>query len=262
MTSPVPFDRALTVLLDARGTAQAAICPPDDPLARRILVEYGAVFVAAEDVTPPAACVFTDADQVANFQRSIVCAEALIGGFEVRLQRAALESLLRARAEARAENLNITPRGGVEAARRSYADGLRLWESRFAPALAYWTSCGRIDDGEAVRLRQLAPPDQVREVLALEADGIFFSKDFSKTILRSVAAPGTSQHLALLAFDAVEFNDPRVRDFLKRHGWFQTVIGDLPHFTFLGRAESELPALGLRRTVSDEREFWVPNVAA
>lgn len=241
---------------------QATICPPDDALAKRILTEYGAIFVAAEDVTPPPACVFTDADQVAAFQRSVRCAEARIANSDVRLQCAALESLLRARAAARSEGLEITPRGGAEAAQRSYADGLRLWESRFAPALAHWTMHGKIEDREAARLRQLAPPDQVREVLALEAEEIFFSKDFSKTVLRSVAAPGTSQHLALLAFDAVEFNNPAVRDLLKRHGWFQTVIGDLPHFTYLGRAESELPALGLRRTMSDEREFWVPNIAA
>ena len=96
----------------------------------------------------------------------------------------------------------------------------------------------------------------------MEAEEIFFSKDFSKTVLRSVAAPGTSQHLALLAFDAMEFNDARVRELLKRHGWFQTVIGDLPHFTYLGRDEAELPALGLHRTISDGREFWVPNIAA
>ena len=262
MTSSVSFERSLASLLDARGMTPGAVCPPDDALARRILIEYGAIFVAAEDVTLPPACVFTTADQVASFQRSVPCAEARIAGFDVRRQRAALESLLRARAEARAAGLTITPRGGTEAARRSYDDGLRLWESRFAPALAHWTSRGRIEDGEAARLRRLAPSDQVREVLVLEAEEIFFSKDFSKTVLRSVAAPGTSQHLALLAFDAMEFNDARVRELLKRHGWFQTVIGDLPHFTYLGRDEAELPALGLHRTISDGREFWVPNIAA
>jgi hypothetical protein len=97
-------------------------------------------------------------------------------------------------------------------------------------------------------------------VLELESCGCFFSKDFSKSILQSVAAPGASQHLALLAFDAVEFTDARVRSILAGRGWFRTVRNDLPHFTYLGVAESELPGLGLRPASVDEQVFWVPDL--
>jgi hypothetical protein len=110
-------------------------------------------------------------------------------------------------------------------------------------------------------VRGLTPAEQVAEVLRLEEErGIFFSKDFSKSILYSVAAPGASQHLAMLAFDASEFLDARVRELLAARGWFQTVRYDLPHFTFLGVREKELPALCLRRVDECGQTFWVPDL--
>jgi hypothetical protein len=96
--------------------------------------------------------------------------------------------------------------------------------------------------------------------LELERAGLFFSKDLSKSILRSVAAPGASQHLAMLAFDATEFQDARVRDVLARHGWFQTVLSDLPHFTYLGLEERDLASRGLRRVEEFGQTFWVPDI--
>ena len=49
-----------------------------------------------------------------------------------------MKQLLKAREEAQKEDLNITPRDGAEAARRSYEDSLHLWHTRFQPALDYW----------------------------------------------------------------------------------------------------------------------------
>jgi hypothetical protein len=168
--------------------------------------------------------------------------------------------LLKARAAAQAEGLDITPRDGAEAARRSYADTLRLWNSRFLPALDHWTKVGRLPSEEADRLRALPINQQVSEVLDLEKQGIFFSKDLSKSVLYSIAAPGTSQHIAMLAFDANEFLDARVREIMAEHGWFQTVLSDLPHFTFLGLPESELPQRGLKPVAVNNQKFWIPDV--
>ncbi len=260
MTTPVaPFTHALVRALEARGQTLDQLCPPDDPLAARVLVEYGALFVASGEVTPPPCCVFDGEAEVAEFQRNVACAETLINGSDIRLQQRALEALLRARAAAHSEGLNITPRDGAEAARRTYTDGLRLWNTRFLPALAHWTAEGRLREADAARLRILTPREQALAVLELEAEGMFFSKDFSKPVLQSIAAPGASQHLAMLAFDAVEFNDERIRRVLRAHGWFQTVVGDLPHFTYLGHTEAELPASGLRQVTAHDRPFWVPN---
>jgi hypothetical protein len=64
----------------------------------------------------------------------------------------------------------------------------------------------------------------------------------------------------MLAFDVIEFDNPRVREILGKHGWFQTVLSDLPHFTFLGLKEKDLPKNGLKPVVVDTQTFWIPNV--
>ena len=98
------------------------------------------------------------------------------------------------------------------------------------------------------------------EILELEKKKIFFSKDLSKSIIYSVAPPGTSQHLAMLAFDAAEYKNEQVREILARHKWFQTVVSDLPHFTYLGVKEKELPDLGLKKVENCGQVFWIPNI--
>jgi hypothetical protein len=255
-----PFQATLERALRLRGTSIEDICPTDDPVARRVLNDYGAMFVGADIVAPPPCCVFTSEDQVARFQKDAGLTAATFGDAVVELQPAAMSALLQARAVARADGLEISPRDGAEAARRSYADTVRLWNSRFLPALDHWTRAGRLSEKQADRLRSLAVHEQVAEVLELEQEGIFFSKDLSKSVLYSIAAPGTSQHIAMLAFDANEFLNHRVRDLLAQNGWFQTVLSDLPHFTFLGLAEEELPGRGLRRTEVDGQTFWIPDV--
>src|SRR5439155_13870596 len=110
------------------------------------------------------------------------------------------------------------------------------------------------------RLCALPLNQQVAEVIELEKDGIFFSKDLSKYVVYSIAAPGTSQHIAMLAFDANEFHDARVREIMAIHGWFQTVLSDLPHFTFLGLPEPELSERGLKSIEADGQKFWIPDV--
>lgn len=255
-----PFRVALREALGQRNLNLESVCPPDDPVARRVLEEYGAIFVASQKVIVPPVCIFTGEDEVRRFQAAAgVCAE-VIGGVCIELQPAAMKFLLAARAEAHEHDLDITPRGGAEAARRSYTDTLRLWDSRILPGLAHWISCERLSDDEATTLRCLKPHEQAARVLELEEAGIFFSKDFTKSVLYSVAAPGASQHLAMLAFDVAEFKDNSVRQILAAHGWFQTVRSDLPHFTFLGAREEELSGLGLRRIEQDAQAFWVPNL--
>jgi hypothetical protein len=76
----------------------------------------------------------------------------------------------------------------------------------------------------------------------------------------SVAPPGTSQHLSMLAIDIAEFNDARTREIMASHGWFQTVISDLPHFTYLGVDEAALPDLGLKKVLNGDRGFWIPDL--
>ncbi|HEX8499723.1 MAG TPA: hypothetical protein VF659_03960 [Pyrinomonadaceae bacterium] len=253
------FEEALLTALARRGAAAGAMCDGRDPVARRILNEYGAVFVAAGTVTPPPVCIFGGAEEVETFQAAARVAAREMGGVVIELQPAAMRALVAAREEAQGQGLDVTPRDGSESARRGYDDTIRLWNSRLLPALEYWRGEGRLTPEEAERVRALPAREQVGAVLELERRGIFFSKDFSKSILYSVAAPGASQHLSLLAFDAAEYGDERVRRILARHGWFRTVRSDCPHFTYLGLEESELPSRGLKKVSTGDGEFWVPN---
>jgi hypothetical protein len=256
-----PFYRALDRTLNERGMKLTEICPDDDRVARRVLHDYGAMFVATGEVLPPPVCVFVREDEVGKFQRTAGRAAATINGAVVELQPAAMAALLKARAVARREGFDISPRDGAEAARRNFEDTVRLWNSRFLPALEHWTRVGRLTNEQAQRLRALAINQQVAQVLELEKREIFFSKDLSKSVLYSIAPPGASQHIAMLAFDMNEFLDPRIREIMALHGWFQTVLSDLPHFTFLGLSEDELPARGLRPVEANGQKFWIPDVS-
>jgi hypothetical protein len=258
--APTLFYNELKKALHARKLKLETVCDTDDPVSRRVLEDYGAMFLAASSVSPPPVCVFKSEAEVLEFQEEADFTTAVIGGDRIDLQPAAMSALLAAREEARGLKLDITPRGGEEAARRSYTDTVRLWNTRFLPALTYWSNKGRLSKEQVTRLRRLPLDDQVREVLELEKSGIFFSKDFSKSILYSIAAPGTSQHLAMLALDVEQFANERVRRILARHGWFQTVLSDLPHFTYLGLEEKDLTARGLRPVISGKQLFWIPNV--
>lgn len=256
---PAPFYEVLRKALKKRKTRVENICPPTDSVARRVLEEYGAIFLANKKVKTPPVCIFTSEEQVTKFQEAIDYVTETIAGADVELQTAAMDALLEAREDALKEGLDITPRDGAEAARRSFEDSLKLWHTRFLPALEYWLSQGRLTEDQVANLKTLPLHDQIAAVLELEKKGIYFSKDLQKSILYSIAAPGTSQHIAMLAFDVNEFDDPRVREILGKHGWFQTVLSDLPHFTYLGLKEKDLPKHGLKSVEADGQTFWIPN---
>ena len=64
----------------------------------------------------------------------------------------------------------------------------------------------------------------------------------------------------LIAFDVTEHWNPDVRGALNRNGWFQTVIDDPPHFTYLGFPEAELPSRALTAVAKGGHVYWVPNM--
>jgi hypothetical protein len=255
-----PFYDALRKALKKRKTKLENICLRGDSVAQRVLEDYGAMFLASKKVLPPPLCIFMSEAEVAKFQEEAGFTTETIADARIELQPEAMKALLKAREEANNEGLDITPRDGTEAGRRNYEDSVRLWDTRFLPALDYWLAQGRLTSGDVARLRALTLHQQVAEVLELEKSGIFFSKDFAKSILYSIAAPGTSQHIAMLALDVSEFDNPRVREILAKHGWFQTVLSDQPHFTFLGLKEQELPKHGLLSIDVEGQTFWIPNV--
>ena len=241
------------------------ICPIDtDSVARRVFTDYGAIFVAksdtANDILFPFKCVFKDETDVTNYQKFVKSKSANIGGVTIELQEAAMNALLKAIEAAKKKNLKITPRGGSEAAKRSYYDTERLWISRFNPALNYWVGKGKISRRDAEAAKAMPIKEQVAQVLEWESKRLWFSTDFTKSILYSVAAPGASQHIFMLALDVEQFANKQVREILAEHGWFQTVKSDLPHFTYLGIDKDDLENYGLKQTFVGGQEFWIPDL--
>lgn len=257
--SKTDFRALVERVLKDRRLDLAKVCPETDAVATRVFREYGAIFVS-KGTSLPGKCVFESETEVKAFQSLAEPYEMTVGGVNVTLQRSAMHAFEDARAEAAKQRISITPRGGAAASARSYAKTVELWNSRFAPALRYWSAKGKIARDEAAAALRAPIREQVALVLAWEGKGIWFSKDLRKSILYSVAVPGASQHVFMLALDVAQFSDARVRRILAKHGWFQTVKSDLPHFTFLGVSEDELPSLGLRREVISGQTFWIPDM--
>jgi len=231
------------------------------PVEKRLFAEYGAVF--ATTATPPPTVVFAGADDVEAFQASLAVASAAFGVHSVVLQTAALEALSSAASEAAENGASLTARA-ADAGGRSYEETVKLWTRNVTRGIEHWQELGRMDPEHGRSLFEMSPKEQVAVVLDLEErEGIFFGTFFDKSILYSVAAPGASQHLSMLAFDVAEYEDRETERILGRYGWYRTVPNDLPHFTYLGRAEDELPAIGLRRVERMYREqmygFWTPD---
>ena len=247
-------------LKDKYKTDLSKICAVDtDPVAERVFRDYGAVFVSNGVITPPN-CMLDSESAVQAFQSVTAPDTATVGGVTVTLQKAAMKAYLEARAEALRSGLAISPRGGSEASTRSYSKTVDLWKSRFVPGLAYWQRKRRITRAEAAAAVCAPIREQVEMVLEWETNGIYFSTDFSKSILYSVAIPGASQHCFMLALDVEQFANKQVRQIMAAHGWFQTVKSDLPHFTYLGVAESDLSSLGLTPVTIGGQKFWIPNM--
>ena len=232
---------------------------PTDDAGKLLLREYGSVFVSRGGTTPPKKVVFKDQADVIAYQAGVQRSSESIGGMTMTLQTPAMNALKAAISEAKAAGLTIGPRG-ADSSIRDYDHTVKLWTSRVNPGLVKWVGSGRVTQAEANRIKKLTPFEQVPEILKLEQQSIFFSTDQTKSIIYSVAPPGTSQHISMLALDVKEFDKARVRSILANHGWFQTVTSDLPHFTYLGVTEAELPGLGLKKVTNTGRDFWVPNI--
>ncbi|MBV9215681.1 MAG: hypothetical protein JO053_05850 [Acidobacteria bacterium] len=254
---PTPMKQDQTPKGDFVKHLPAGFEMPEDDSGKLLLREYGSVFITS--ATPPKKVVFKNQADVLGFQATLDKATQTIGGTKVELQRPAMDALNDAIAEARKVNLTIGPRG-ADSSRRDYDATVGLWASRVDPGFAHWVAAGKVSAAEAKRIKALTPYEQVPEILKLEQQQIWFAKTLDKSIIYSVAPPGTSQHLSMLALDVKEFENANVRAILARHGWFQTVSSDLPHFTYLGVSEAELPGLGLKKVENAGRVFWVPDM--
>jgi hypothetical protein len=293
------FKDALEAALNSRGITPKSFFDPTNIAETTILNEYGAVYLADFFVTTQAAtanavistapfpfspligaaaaagilvtrvkippkCIFANSAEVDAFQNSVIIAKEKIGGKTIELQAKAMWALQQAETDAKDAGLKITPRPDATGARRSYADTVTFWNNKITSGIAHWTKKAnkagkKLSQTEADKLNALSGKAQIEKVLELEAQGFFFSTHHNKTILRSVAAPGTSQHLLMLALDIEEFKNKKTREIMAKNGWFQTVFQDHPHFTYLGLGESNLSSLGLTKKTDAGQDFWVPK---
>jgi hypothetical protein len=232
------------------------------PVERRLFAEYGAIFTTT--ATPPPRVMFADAATVNAFQATLSVGKSTIGEYPIELQAAALAALVRACEVASSQGLSITARA-ADAGRRTYEDTVGLWLRNVGRGLDHWLAAEKIDQRQAEFISGLSPVEQVGPILELEDQSqLYFGTFFDRSILYSVAAPGASQHLSMLAFDVAEYKDAQVEQILNAQGWFRSVVNDLPHFTYLGRQVDALPALGLKQVARQYGEltfnFWIPDL--
>jgi hypothetical protein len=229
---------------------------------KRLFAEYGAVF--ATTATPPPAIIFENSSQVDAFQSTLTLKTGVFGDYEIQLQEEALNALWAAAAESARIGFNVTARA-ADSGGRSYDDTVRLWLRNVSHGLEHWESESKIAQERAKSIRNLSPVEQVGVILDLEENQkLFFGTFFDRSILYSVAAPGASQHLSMLAFDVAEYDNPDVKAVLGKYGWHRTVPNDLPHFTYLGHEEEVLPILGLQYMEQQYGDrvygFWTPDL--
>ncbi len=126
----------------------AGFTQPTDAVGQKMLKEYGAMFVAKGGATPPNTVVFKNEAEVSNWQSGVEKTSENLGGFNIELQSAAMKNLKEAIAEAKENNLTITPRG-ADSGRRNYSGTVELWASRVNPGLAHWVKQGKLTEAEA-----------------------------------------------------------------------------------------------------------------
>ena len=238
------------------------LCPvTSSVVARRVFSGYGAMFSAHESVVVPDVCIYPGESDVVRYQSAMTTDVIEFGTVRVELQKVAAEKLRSAVAEAQAAGMRITPLDGAIAGRRSFGQTLMLWNSRLIPGLEFWIKRGRLGEADRNEITSLELPKKIEKVLEWESRGIFFSTSRTRSILTSTAPPGASQHLGLIAFDVVEYGDGEIQAILNRNGWYQTIVDDPPHFTYLGVPEIELPSRGLRSVQKGGYKYWIPNLA-
>lgn len=237
-------------------------CPVSTSIvAARVLQDYGAMFVANESILPPHSCIQAGESDVIRYQKKLKTKCIDVDGVRIDLQTAAADALQTVIGEAVAEGYAFTALDGAIAGGRSYGDTLMLWNSRFFPGMGFWIKRGRLSGADRDAIGRLDLQNKIEKVLEWETQGIYFSTDRTRSIFTSTAPPGTSQHLALIALDVAEFWNPELRAILNRNGWFQTVVDDPAHFTYLGFPASELPSRGLRAIYKGSQQYWVPNMS-
>ncbi|BAZ41812.1 peptidase M15B and M15C, D,D-carboxypeptidase VanY/endolysin [Calothrix sp. NIES-4101] len=183
-----------------------------------LLRQYGAVFVNNNPLIKlPPKVLFTNTQETKQYQANLTMGKVNIGN-NCYLQKVAADALNKSRTQI---NISLKSGNGAGDCTRSYDTNLRFWRK-----YASNKTLEQVRQGKETR------------------------------ILSVVAPPGTSQHLWGLAVDLKVYNSKQ-REVLNQNGWFQTVEGDVPHWTYLGVPEESLTMFGFRKRLVKNIPYWV-----
>lgn len=251
--SQITFYKIFTNLKAYDGTFVK--CNMDDPIQKRILFEYGAVYISKSAILPKR-CRFGDEASVTAFTKRLKTPgnQLAFGKFYLQPQaKKSLEAVFRQLKGYENVARNCNGRNGIGCDATSQENSVKLnddWALRtYRDTLCNWGhgNCAEISNSSII--------DEIKN-----------DDEDVKPAMFSTAIPGGSQHHLGLAID-VNDDGERIcgkdcQSVLQRNGWYRTVPFDSYHFTFLGFLEFELPDKGLKKVKCDGFEYWVPYVTA
>ena len=194
--------------------------PQDDTFEYTLLRSYGTVFINQESGINLPQKVILDNELETKSFQKTMSIALVDGTQECYLQKTAAAALNKAKS---LENIPLKS-GYAGDCLRNFATNLRFW-NKYANS----ETLARVKAGKETK------------------------------ILGLVAPPGTSQHLWGLAID-LQVSTLAQRQALNANGWFQTVVSDLPHWTYLSQSEDDLPKFGLQQKTIQGIKYWVTPI--
>ncbi len=183
-----------------------------------LLRAYGAAFVNQQpEIKLPPKVILANEQETKAFQTTLTMGK-VDGTNDCYLQKSAADAFNKAKSAAR---ISLKSGYGDSDCTRTFATNLRFWR-KYA------------DNNTLERVRQ--------------------GKETA--ILGVVAPPGASQHLWGLAIDLQIYSQVQ-RQALNKNGWFQTVENDVPHWTYVGLTEENLPLFGFKNKIVRGTTYWL-----
>lgn len=183
-----------------------------------LLRTYGAVFVNQDvGIKLPQKDIFANEQETQEFQATLTMGH-VDNTNDCYLQKSAADALNKARIQ---EHIPLKSGYGSGDCTRTFNTNLRFWHK-----YANNQILTKVQQGKEIK------------------------------ILGLVAPPGTSQHLWGLAID-LRVSSKKQRKALNQNGWFQTVENDVPHWTYVGLPEENLPLFGFNKQVIRGITYWI-----
>ncbi|MEH1940120.1 MAG: D-alanyl-D-alanine carboxypeptidase family protein [Nostoc sp.] len=183
-----------------------------------LLRAYGAVFVNQDaGIKLPPKDILANEKETQEFQATLTMGQ-IDGTKDCYLQKSAADALNKAQIQ---QHIPLKSGYGSGDCTRTFNTNLRFWH-------------------KYANNETLAKVQQGRET----------------KILGLVAPPGTSQHLWGLAID-LHVSNQKQRKALNENGWFQTVENDVPHWTYVGLSEVNLPLFGFKKQPIRGINYWI-----